>query len=412
MIRPAKHILFVSGTLLIVTGCGGNTSRRIAEAGGGQTNVGGQTSSGGSASFGGIAAVGGTTIGGAASTGGNSSIGGLTGSGGNATSAGGTIAIGGAQSTGGTAVNTSSTGGANATGGVTSTGGAVAMGGTRATGGTTSTGGASNPGGTGAAGGSALTGGVSSTGGKSPTGGSSSTGGTRSSGGFVATGGNATGGTTFGNTGGSTNQMATGGAAGNGGQGGVSNACNVPAASAVLIDEPFTSDVFTGNVWARSDGSVTVQNGLLSIVANGNWDDYAECSLTNGNLPIVVEARLRNVSGGGSDWLPVVESHYDTSGNRVAVGFSNASGYGWTIDPSGGPSGSFVDAPTAEGDWITYRIFLRSDGGVLCVKNDTESDFEMVATGSWQIPSTITTVRCRQAWDAVSEVDYIRVLKL
>ncbi len=293
-------------SVTLATGCGGDTSRHLVEAGGdsgtashtgGTSHAGGTHGTGGTTSWAGNFATGGATpVGGATSA--TAQTGGSGGSTSDTVSTGGASTSGGANTTGGT----KATGGANAAGGTKATGGTLATGGsnTMAVGGSTAagtkaTGGAA----TGGAGGGAATGASRATGGTKATGGAA-TGGTRATGGAAtggaaaggtrATGGTATGGTLA--TGGAAT-AATGGAAtggtvntggsdssGGSGTGGTSAAC--PDLSQSCGDNVCQEGCETVQSCAADCGALVFANGNARRVTTPIWvsgDNIAECGM-------------------------------------------------------------------------------------------------------------------------------------
>jgi hypothetical protein len=186
----------------------------------------------------------------------------------------------------------------------------------------------------------------------------------------------------------------------------------LPVGATVIVDEPFDSDLFNGSGWMRTDTSVTVSGGAFKIASDGQYDDYGDIGLS-AVAPIVVEVRMRNVSGGTEELTPVVEVHFGTdSPGVVSISYNAHAGYGWIFGPPGVNTGSTIGAPASEGVWVTIRAFLRVNGGTLCVKRDDDATFALAGSSSWQLPKAITRLRLRQNYDDVSEVDRATVRQL
>jgi hypothetical protein len=280
--------------------------------------------------------------------------------------------------------------------------------------------GTGNEGGIGGDGGTGNDGGRAASASASTSGSGASSSGTDSSGDGGAaqggTGGMATSGAGASGQGGSggTTAGAGAGAMGGGGSGGMASdpECVFSNDVIVVFDETFDTDVFGTTSWDRTDTSVNVSGGYLTIAPDDAYDDFAEIELS-GAMPLVIEARLHNVPPSGvPDWLPVVETFYGDTSTKVAITYYSTEGYGWVIDAGGGWSGSHVNAPSADGEWMTVRAFIRSDGGALCTKSDAQAGFTLVATKTWSLPGGLIRLRARQSYDASAEFDWIRIVSL
>lgn len=393
----------VGGALVLVSACEGErfTSDQPGGGAGGadKGGAGGSTVSGGTRAFGGANNGGGEAGGDAGEFGNGGSLAAGRDSGGRPGSVGGESAggmeggagaagagDGGRAGAGAGAAGKNSGGKSGGTGGTVSSGGTVASGGkSGGTGGTNSGGKSGGTGGTNSGGKSGGTGGT--------------TGGTLNNSG----GKGGTGGTTGGTLNGTGGSIIVAGAS----AGGASSGCELPAGTVVLLDEPFNTDVFTSGGWVRTDTSVTVSGGLFKIAGDNQYDDYGDISLT-AMAPLVVEVRMRNVSGGTEELTPVVEVHFgtDTSG-VVSISYNAHAGYGWIFGPPGAYTNSTIEAPESEGVWTTIRAFLRVDGGTLCAKRDDEMSFTLAGASIWQLPKSITRLRLRQNYDDVSEIDRV-----
>jgi len=182
-----------------------------------------------------------------------------------------------------------------------------------------------------------------------------------------------------------------------------------PAASAVLFEEHFNTDVVRTGDWLVSDASVSVDmvNGWLHIshlAGYGSWG-WKDIALS---LPIVVEARIRLVSDGWGYTLPllIVDSG-GSFGFEKLITYLPGDIYGWNFMDTW----TQVDTigPPLENTWVTIRAVIRCDGGELMAKGDLDATFTPVAAMSWSIPCQIDKLGFRQSWDAVCDLDYIRV---
>jgi hypothetical protein len=389
-------LVSLAGAVALVGACGGErfTSNDAGGGKGGASNPG----SGGAATNGGTRANGGSKSSAGASGNASGGNGEPTddGSGGDGGGQAGSAGNGNGGTEAGTGGVATDTGGALAGSAGTAAGGKAA-----GTGGTT--GGAG-----GTLGGSAgKTGGAGGTLGGSSGGAGGSAGKTGGAGGTLIGLGGTTGGSS-GGAGGSGGLVVVGGAS----SGGSSSACELTTGATVLLDEQFSADVFTNTGWARTDTSVTVSGGLFKIASDQQYDDYGDVGLM-AMAPIVVEVRMRNVSGGSDEITPVVEVHFGTdSPGVVSITYNKREGYGWVFGPPGVNTGSTIEAPASEGVWTTIRAFLRTTGGTLCAKRDDETGFTLAGSSSWQLPKAITRLRLRQNYDDVSEVDRVTVRQL
>lgn len=176
-----------------------------------------------------------------------------------------------------------------------------------------------------------------------------------------------------------------------------------------LLDENFSTDVFTSGEWIRSDGSVTVDevNGWLHIASDGGVNDGAH-KFVDLTLPIILEMRMRLVSGGGGYTLPNLILYMGPTGTET---------YGNTyhLDPNRGWffmdewTGEHTKSPQSENTWWTIKLIIRADGGELLAKSDTDTEFTQILTRAWVLPIQVKRVFVRQHGDAVCDFDYIRV---
>jgi len=182
-----------------------------------------------------------------------------------------------------------------------------------------------------------------------------------------------------------------------------------PSASMVLFEEHFNTDVVGTGDWQVSDGSVSVDmvNGWLHIshlVGDGSWG-WKDVAL---NLPIVVEARMRLVSGGWGYTLPqlIVDSG-GSYGFEKLITYLPGANFGWYF--MDGWTHKDTLGPPSETTWVTIRAIIRSDGGELMAKGDMDATFTPVVAKNWSIPHQIDKLGFRQNWDAVCDLDYVRV---
>ncbi len=178
-----------------------------------------------------------------------------------------------------------------------------------------------------------------------------------------------------------------------------------------IFHEDFDTDVFASGDWVRSDSSVQVDtsNGWLNIGADVGVNDYAEKTL-NLTLPIVLESRMKLVSGGLNYRLPYIKLYHSLNEDEIVdiIYLSNKTSYhgGWRFN-----GWTFIDikAPSGENVWSTVRAIIRSDGGELMAKDDGETAFTTIINKSWSIPDTLAKVRFSQPWDSICNVDYITI---
>lgn len=178
-----------------------------------------------------------------------------------------------------------------------------------------------------------------------------------------------------------------------------------------LLEEYFSTDVIGSGNWTASDASVyvDVSNGWLHIASDGDWDDAASkfVSLT---LPIVVEARMRLVSGGYNYTLPGIGLYSGPpfSGANF-ITYLPGENYGWKLYEW---TNVHTMGPQNENEWMTIKAIIRVDGGELLVKSDMDAEFTSTLTRNWSIPSEIVNLVLVQNWDAVCDFDYVRVTAL
>lgn len=181
--------------------------------------------------------------------------------------------------------------------------------------------------------------------------------------------------------------------------------------------EDFDANMFP-TTWTRSDYSVDVDafEGFLRINDDNGYDDWAQANVSL-TLPTTIEARMRLVSGGLNYLLPSIHANFGNNPtDNIHVTYlsdpwgSPGTDWGWSFGVlgQGERNADSYRAPAGENEWVTVRAIIRTDGGELQAKREYDPDFQTVATRTWSIPDTITSIRLRQPWDAVSDFDYIR----
>lgn len=183
-----------------------------------------------------------------------------------------------------------------------------------------------------------------------------------------------------------------------------------PGCSNSPLEELFSTDVFSGSDWLRTDSSVWVDQdaGWLVIGTGPGYNDAAWRDVCF-TLPVTLEARMRLVSGGLNYRLPWIAPVFSdgtcawmTFLNGIVPGKHGGWNFnGWTFVLDHGPS--------AENQWATITAELRTDGGSLSVKYDGDPGFTAVLTRTWTLPNRIVGIRVEQPWDSVCHVDYIRI---
>lgn len=180
--------------------------------------------------------------------------------------------------------------------------------------------------------------------------------------------------------------------------------------------EDFSTNVFSCGDWVRSDTCVWVDtsNGWLHIGEGNINGDYAD-NTVDFPLPMVVEARMKLTGGYNVHYtLPALIFFYGTT-DTESINITYLPNrmpeehFGWKF----GRFDYFTDVhtmgPQDINTWRTIKAIIRTDGGDLLAKADTDSTFTFVTTASWSIPNYITKIRFVQPWDAICEMDYITV---
>jgi hypothetical protein len=197
------------------------------------------------------------------------------------------------------------------------------------------------------------------------------------------------------------------GNAGAGGEPSTLTGCERTPRGDVLVSADFSSDVFLDSAWTKSDTSVSLAGGLVTIGADAGYDDYVEVALASATLPIVIEVRARTAeTATTADILPVVVAFYE--GRWVDVAYSTS--WGWMLSNASAYAESQIRAPT-QGEWVSLRALIGATSSELCVKRESDESYGRVATTSMTLPSGITAVRIRQAWDYLYEIDELRVVE-
>ena len=172
--------------------------------------------------------------------------------------------------------------------------------------------------------------------------------------------------------------------------------------------DDFSSDVFETQVWQKPGASVLVDEdeGLLVFESVGSVDDWAERTLGL-ELPVTVRIRSRLVSGGSNYKLPWFGFYLDDDEQAdFSITFLTGESYGWHFTTW---TGNAVNGPSQEGIWVTFKLELNSEGGVLHARFDEQEEYQVVASGSWEPSPTLARLRISQPWDSHCEVDYIHV---
>lgn len=185
-----------------------------------------------------------------------------------------------------------------------------------------------------------------------------------------------------------------------------------------IFTTDFDTDVIGTGEWSASDGSVAVDvpGSLVRISADGSVDDHLERSV-NLALPVVVEARIKLVSGGQNYTTPQIGLYFgptlvDTFWITYLKNVGDGNLFGWRFGLEGDPAewtNSHTLGPLSEGEWLTIKAELREDGGQLFAKRDNDASFTHVLSRSWSLTNFVTKVRFKQPWDATCEMDYISV---
>jgi len=76
--------------------------------------------------------------------------------------------------------------------------------------------------------------------------------------------------------------------------------------------------------------------------------------------------------------------------------------------PAPDTSDSHTNAPV-QGEWITLRVLLGTNGSELCAKKDGDTAFTRVTTSELTLPDTLFNVHVRQAWDFRYELETLRI---
>ena len=177
--------------------------------------------------------------------------------------------------------------------------------------------------------------------------------------------------------------------------------------------EYFNVDVFSDDQWMRTDNSVSVNliDSCLHIGADGDYDDFANKSICL-PLPFVIETRMRLVSGGNNYRLPWLFLRYGNGTNDcIVITYLPTDPFGWAFAPASSPwpQHVFTNAPPSENVWWSVRARINSDGGQLYAKSDNDSTFTFVLSNTWTIPNEVIGLSFTQPWDAVCDIDFVKV---
>lgn len=181
-----------------------------------------------------------------------------------------------------------------------------------------------------------------------------------------------------------------------------------PSDWVTFLDDPFDG---SNGRWQFSDPSSVYldrANGWLHFESDGKYDDYAYYPIDEWGLPLMVETRMRLVSGGQGYYLPVIRLYYG-SGQDDNIWLTYINDRGWTMYTF---TGNHTYAPSSENTWVTVRAIFREDGGEIWAKYDSDTDFSYVGSDYRNVPPFINRIRIFQPWDATMDVDYIIIKHL
>lgn len=193
----------------------------------------------------------------------------------------------------------------------------------------------------------------------------------------------------------------------------IPNSFTSPIPASDLVQQPsewvtYLDDPFDGSNgrWQFSDPSSVYldrANGWLHFDSDGKYDDYAYYPIDEWGLPLMVETRMRLVSGGQGYYLPVIRLYYG-SGQDDNIWLTYINDQGWAMYTF---TGNHTYAPPSENTWVTVRAIFREDGGEIWAKYDSDTDFTYVGNDYRNVPPFINRIRIFQPWDATMDVDYI-----
>ncbi len=175
---------------------------------------------------------------------------------------------------------------------------------------------------------------------------------------------------------------------------------------------PFAEEFSDPLAWTASGASVALTpEGLLRIAPDMSLNDFADRAVCFDltQVPLVIEARLKLVSGGSNYRLPYLAIEFE-DGNTVQATYLTAP-FGWAFDGWTDFHGSAVPG---ENHWAVLRLTLTSGGGTLSVKPDDldrgwhSEDYAQVAQATWA-HERVTRLRCEQPWDSDCLVDWVRI---
>jgi hypothetical protein len=173
------------------------------------------------------------------------------------------------------------------------------------------------------------------------------------------------------------------------------------------VDDITLQECDCGN-WIRSDSSVWVDttNGWLHLGQDYTYDDWAEKAVSF-SLPLRVETRMKLVSGGYGYRLPNLHIFYGTDlQDEIEIGYVTGNEYGWQFS---GYTQVHTMSPESEDVWRTVSVIIRSDGGELLARSDSDTAFTFIAAVNWSISDSVVRIRYQQPWDAVCDIDYVLV---
>jgi hypothetical protein len=179
----------------------------------------------------------------------------------------------------------------------------------------------------------------------------------------------------------------------------------------VIYEEHFDTNVIGPGGWSATDASIYVDtlNGWLHIDSDGDWDDYAEKDLAF-SLPVVIEIRTRLVDNHGHDYTLPLFGFYSSTFDSSWVVFLPGDEYGWAFLQ--GWTGVQTMGPISVNQWRTIKAIVRTDGGELWVKADSDTAFTLVIDTTWMKPSDQIRLLFKQPFDAVCDLDYVKVTSL
>jgi len=178
---------------------------------------------------------------------------------------------------------------------------------------------------------------------------------------------------------------------------------NVSANGSLIYSEDFSSDIFSNSIWTHTDNSVYIDddNGWLHISSDSNYDDYASMSF-EWNFPFTIVISSRS-SGGRGYRMPAFEFY-----NNLDKIFSITAGEMWVFYQAT-TNTSFV--PPSDDIWWDIKVDFGINNQKLYAKSKDNSIWNFVMETNAAV-DIFTSLRIRQHWDAIIDVDYIKIYNL